>query len=53
MSIIDRLTHGLSEQRVVARQLLRFLVIGYILHRRLSFLACGRRDTLKRKWVFA
>lgn len=53
LSIIDRLTHGLSEQRVVARQLLRFLVIGYILHRRLSFLACGRRDTLKRKWVFA
>ena len=54
LSIIDRLTHRLSaEQRVVARQLFRFLVIGYILHSRFSFQGHGRRDTLNRKWVFA
>lgn len=53
LSIIDRLTHRLSEQRVVARQLFRSLVIGYILHSRYSFQGHGRRDTLNRKWVFA
>jgi hypothetical protein len=54
LSIIDRLTHRLSEeQRVVAPQSLRLLVIVYVLHCRFSFLGYGRRNTLNRKWVFA
>ena len=49
LSIIDRLTHRLSaEQRVVARQLFRFLVIGYILHSRFSLQGHGRRDNARR-----
>lgn len=49
LSIIDRLTHRLSEeQRIVARQLLRFLVIGYILRSRFTFQGHGRRDNARR-----
>ena len=49
LSAIDRLTHRLSEeQRVVARQSLRFMVTDYILHSRFSFQGHGRRNNARR-----
>ena len=49
LSAIDRLTHRLSEeQRVVARQSLRFMVIGYTILSRTGLKGYGRRDNARR-----